>query len=641
MKRSFLVSILLLPVLLARPAMASPALDLRAVDASRFPNVKMAVMLSGVDPVRKLEKRNFSLKENGEPVGGFEVRDISTPANPMGVVLVVDTSGSMYGTPLEDAKNAASAFIQAKGVQDKIAIVGFSSVPTKLVDFTDDAGILNNAVNRLSATGGTSLYDALALAVESLSKSSFSQKNVIVLSDGKDTESLETEQSVVAKALAIRANLFTVALKSTELNTASLESVAQKTNGKFLMAPNSGALTGLYAQLANELHNQYEISYYSKANTRDVNLSLTVDSADLTVGGKAKYANPSYRLKPASFPAVKTRAGAPSFKTTSEIVLLMSLAGVFVAVSLFVVNLLGALFPGRSLLKKQIDFYEEVFKRSHAEAKEVGKKGAEFYEHLLRATGLLAERRGFNEAIQLLLVKAGVRLKANEFILLHLVGVLFFSIVAYITTEKIWVSLLATVLGTALPLFYLQLLIERRKDKFNRQLPDVLTMLAGSLRSGYSFLHSLNVVVEECQPPISLEFKKVLVEARLGLSLERALLNMAERVGSTDFNWTVMAINIQREVGGNLAEVFDILANTMRERERIRRQIKALTAEGRLSAIILYVLPFAIGFILAVTNPAYIATLFSTGLGIAMVVVALALMAIGGLWLRKTVSIEV
>ncbi len=166
-------------------------------------------------------------------------------------------------------------------------------------------------------------------------------------------------------------------------------------------------------------------------------------------------------------------------------------------------------------------------------------------------------------------------------------------------------------------------------------------MIAGSIRAGYSFLQAISVAVEETLPPMSDEFRRVLAEARLGFPLEEALEKMADRVGEQNFYWTVMAINIQREVGGNLAEVLEILADTIRDRDRVKRQIKTLTAEGRLSAIILVLLPIFMIFMLSVLNPTYISELFTTSIGLLMILIGSILMLLGGLWLKKIVTIEV
>jgi tight adherence protein B len=183
--------------------------------------------------------------------------------------------------------------------------------------------------------------------------------------------------------------------------------------------------------------------------------------------------------------------------------------------------------------------------------------------------------------------------------------------------------------------------LSKRAEHLREQLPDVLTILASSLRAGHSFLQSLDTVAKEIAHPAAAEFQRVVAEIRLGRPAEDALEALAQRVGSPDFMWAVLAVNIQREVGGNLAEILDTVADTLRERAMLRRQIKVLTAEGRLSAWVLALLPVAIGLYMAAVNPSYIGLLVTTTVGLVMLGTAIVLMFLGILWMRKIVNIDV
>jgi tight adherence protein B len=176
---------------------------------------------------------------------------------------------------------------------------------------------------------------------------------------------------------------------------------------------------------------------------------------------------------------------------------------------------------------------------------------------------------------------------------------------------------------------------------FLSQLPDVLQLLSGSLQAGYGFMQAIDTVAKEATPPASTEFSRVLTESRLGMPVEDALNSMAERVGGEDFRWVVLAINIQRQVGGNLAALLSTVANTLREREMVRRQIKVLSAEGRLSAIILVALPFVLAGYISIVNPGYINQLFKATVGKIMITGGIVLMGIGMLWMRKIIKIDV
>ena len=183
--------------------------------------------------------------------------------------------------------------------------------------------------------------------------------------------------------------------------------------------------------------------------------------------------------------------------------------------------------------------------------------------------------------------------------------------------------------------------ISRRRAAFDEQLPTVLQLVAGSLQTGLSLSQSLDAVVREDAQPASGEFARALAEVRLGVELDRALDGVADRLNSSDLRWVIMAIRIQRETGGNLAEVLRNTVATMRERAYLRRQVRSLSAEGRLSAYVLIALPFVVGGWLLYSNPSYVHPLFSTFFGVVMLVIASVLVIIGALWMRNVINVEV
>jgi tight adherence protein B len=180
-----------------------------------------------------------------------------------------------------------------------------------------------------------------------------------------------------------------------------------------------------------------------------------------------------------------------------------------------------------------------------------------------------------------------------------------------------------------------------RLKKFEVQLPDTLNLLAGSMRAGFSFLQGLEAVADETQDPMRRELQRVFTEARLGRPIEDALDDMAIRMSSSDLAWAVMAIKIQREVGGNLAELLDTVAETMMQRERLRREVKALTAEGRFSAYILSAMPPGFFLMFYLLQPDYMGNLFGEPLGVIAVIFGSISTVVGWFWLRKIVTIEV
>ena len=250
--------------------------------------------------------------------------------------------------------------------------------------------------------------------------------------------------------------------------------------------------------------------------------------------------------------------------------------------------------------------------------------------------------RGVDVSLGRRLDAAGLKLNSAEWLLLH-AGITVAAATAgfLITGGRLIPTVLLLVFGAAGPWFYLSLKKKRRLKAFNGQLADTLQLVSGSLSAGLSLAQSLDTVVREGNEPVSGEFRRALVEQRLGVEIETALEGVATRMQSDDFAWVVMAIRIQREVGGNLAELLLTVAGTLREREYLRRQVNVLSAEGRLSAYILGGLPpLFIGY-LAMARPTYLAPMFATLLGWLMLGTAAVMMIVGVFWLKKSVKVEV
>jgi tight adherence protein B len=204
---------------------------------------------------------------------------------------------------------------------------------------------------------------------------------------------------------------------------------------------------------------------------------------------------------------------------------------------------------------------------------------------------------------------------------------------------KIMIGMAGGLVGYLVPIYFLRFKIARRAKAFNNQLGDTLTLVANSLRTGYSFMQAVEMVSREMAPPISVEFARILKEMNLGIPTEEALNNMAKRVDSDDLDLVITAVLIQRQVGGNLAEVLDNIANTIRTRIRLKGELKALTAQGRFSGIIVGLLPLIIGTALYALNPEYMRLLFTHPMGKMMLMGAAGSMVLGLLLIRKIVNI--
>jgi tight adherence protein B len=256
------------------------------------------------------------------------------------------------------------------------------------------------------------------------------------------------------------------------------------------------------------------------------------------------------------------------------------------------------------------------------------------------AAQILRRNQSLEARIANRLEAAGSPLKPAEWFLIH-GGIAFVSgIVGALLYGPIGL-LIFLLVGAVMPWAWLKRRRSKRLKAFNGSLADTLQLMSGSLSAGLSLAQSVNTIVNEGNEPVTSEFKRVLVEARLGVHLEEALAGVSERMESKDFSWVVMAIRIQREVGGNLAELLNNVSATLREREYLRRQVNTLSAEGRLSAWILGGLPPVFVIYLVLTKPGYVNPLFTTPIGWAMVGGGVVLLTVGCLWMSKVVKVDV
>jgi len=246
-------------------------------------------------------------------------------------------------------------------------------------------------------------------------------------------------------------------------------------------------------------------------------------------------------------------------------------------------------------------------------------------------------RRGWADPITRALDAAGLETRPAELVVVAVIAMLAVLGGGWLLLSPVAGLLLALVIPVLIAAC-LNFLAARRRKLFSNQLAEALQLMAGSLRAGHGLAQAIATVAQEAESPMTDEFHRLTVEARLGRDFVKALDSLALRVKSADFGWVVQAIEIQREVGGDLAEVLDAVANTIRERTRVRRQVSALTAEGRISAWVLALLPVGLGGVMAVTNPSYIRPLYTSGTGHVLLAAAAALLAAGGLWLRQIVK---
>ncbi|MBC8014156.1 MAG: type II secretion system F family protein [Sporomusaceae bacterium] len=239
------------------------------------------------------------------------------------------------------------------------------------------------------------------------------------------------------------------------------------------------------------------------------------------------------------------------------------------------------------------------------------------------------------------LIQAGLPIRGAEFMAICLGVAVMYAIIFLVFSGSIPLCLMGGVMGFGMPFLILNLKINKRRKAFNDQLGDTIVLIANALRTGYSFMQAIEMVSREMPKPIGEEFARVLKEMNLGITTEDALNNMAKRVNSEDLDLVITAVLIQRQVGGNLAVVLDSIANTIRERIKIKGQIRTLTAQGKISGLIIGMLPLVIGGVIYLLNPTYMSILFVHPMGKMALAAGVASQFIGMMVIRKIINIDI
>jgi tight adherence protein B len=625
-------------VVLAGPGAAWAAEDpiVRNVDTSRYPDVRLEVYVNGDAP----SPSDFHLRENGKaiPDGSLTVRPLRQTERPVGTVLVIDTSGSMQSRgALQAAKAAAHEFVAGQGANEWMAVVSFSSSPVVRAGFTQDAAALRAAIDSLAPLGETALWDALTTAAHLYDTRPELQANLVLLSDGTDSISSGSEASAVAAVGEAHAALFAVGLGSDEFDPGGLSRLVGAAGGTALTSQNPSELATQFAKVRKAIENQYEVTYRSTASGESLALELTAG------GGRVSVQTRSGTVGAVASP---TAVASPSGPFTGGVG-----KGLLLLLAAAAAGLLGfalLLIFGRQddTLDSRLGGYGGTALALDEESAAEAGQGPTFVQNSLvrRAVGLtskMAERGDILVKIERLLEQANLPLRPAEALFFYGAGVALVGVLGVALAPSPAGGLIFAAVVAALPVIVVRQLRKRRLKTFEAQLPDTLNLLSGSLRAGYSFLQGLEAVVQETSGPMARELRRVLAEARLGRPLEDALADVAVRMESTDFDWSVMAIRIQREVGGNLAELLQTVAETMVERSRLRGEVKALTAEGRISGIIMGLLPVGLGLFMFTASPGYINDLFSSVMGWTMVIGSVVMAAAGFAWIQKIIKIEV
>jgi len=626
---------------------STPAINF--VDISSFPLIR--VVFTPPEEFRDLdlERSDVTILQEGEQVD-FVLRALET--EPIEVVLLLDTSGSMAGSAIAAARTAAAEFIGQLPPNSDIAVVTFGTDVEVVADFATEPEQLLAAIAGVTATGETAVYDAVIEAVRLVQEAPRSRQFVVLLSDGGDTESTSTLDETTTALTEIDVGFYAVALQGSEFDPVALDAMADASEGRVVAATDAAGLSGVYDDIAAELVAQYA-AVFEPLHGGKTNFTLTIDRAaghaevtfEIELPRIAVPESPPEEPKSAA-PATITRTTttirsvtpppvalvtAPNF-LQGEWARIIGLSAIFLV---FVIAFSMALKPQEQTPARRgvIDVplgLDPMTSRSGLLSR-VSQRMQQRIESFLDRTN---RRSGISIALE----SAGVALRPGEFLLLALGGATGGVFLGFLAGNPA----LGLVLGAgvlASSRLYLSSKARRRQAAFADQLEGTLQLLAGTLRAGYGINQAINTVAIEADEPTGREFARVVVETQLGRHLHDSLNALSDRMDNLDLKWVTEAIEIQQAVGGDLAEVLDTVAATIRDRNQIRRQVQALSAEGRMSATILISLPFAIGGLISITNPEYLSELTGSFAGRVLLLAGAVLMTIGTIWIRKIIKV--
>jgi tight adherence protein B len=584
--------------------------------------VSMVVAVDGIPGDAAVDPASVRVEVDGRAVES-SAKSIAAGDVTRTTVLVLDASNSMrQGDKFASATAAVDAFLAAAPDDVRIGLVSFAGDLGDVIVPTTDHESVRAALADITLRKGTGVYDAMAEGLAQVGTDG--SRSLLVLSDGGDTNS-STTLDVVAKDAQDGGVVVDVVSLANPKNAETMSSLAEGTGGQVIPAEQE-ALESVFSAQADALAQQLLVTFQRPDDAADeVNLGVTVDADGASYTDSAFISLGAASSAPDLVSSGRSLVGTPGM-LGGALALALGLAGILA------VAIAG---PNRSSADRRL----EAYFGETGDAKRKGNASADLRGSAVALTDRVVSK-DLEGRISQRLAGAGSALTASEWLLLHAAVAVGAALAGFLLSGA-GLAAMGLVLGLVGPWLYLKIRHVRRLNAFNGQLAETLGLMAGGLQAGLSLPQAVDSVVREGNEPMAGELRRALVEQRLGVDITDALEGVGERMQSEDFSWIVMAIRIQREVGGNLAEILHTVADTLRERDYLRRQVRALSAEGRLSGYILTALPPGLFFYMMFANPDYVEVLYTTVVGWILIVVAGFLLALGGFAMAKLAKVEV
>jgi tight adherence protein B len=539
------------------------------------------------------------------------------------IVLAIDRSSSMAGTPLRQAGEAAASFLRRKRPQDYVSVVTFGSTAlaqSPLGQATIDA---DTALRGLEGDTreGTALYDAVIVASSELDSQPLPGRVIVLLTDGRNVRSVASFGQALRAARRANAVVYPIALGNAY--AVPLRRLARGTGGAFYSSPTPAALASVYRRIAGELDRTWRVSYTTAARPGD--------AVSISVGAPGEGARRAVLPGRTHAPGGTVVPGI-FLRGFGWILLLAAIVGLLCFVAVRRMQVL----PRSARVKRLV--WAHTDPRGRVRTRAVRRRPtltAIFATLDRRFAGL----RRWNR-LERLIETAGAPVPAAAVVVGSIVLAVLLAVLAGLATGSAFPVLVAFAAGLIVPYALLRVRAARRIRAVEAQLPDVLATVANSLKVGHGLKAALQGIADEGVAPTGVELRRVLAEARLGRPLEDALVAMCERLGSDDLLYVATAVDIQTQIGGSLAGVFATVADTVRQRQHHRARVHALTATGRASATVLSLLPLGMVLLLSLINPGYMLPFLRSEAGHVLIAYSFVSIAIGAFLLHRIAAVK-
>jgi tight adherence protein B len=586
---------------------------------------------------RQLTADQIQVFENGIPVRDPSVVAGRSASNEgFGVVLLLDASQSMEGAPELAALSAARAFAAQRQPHEQVAVITYNVKPNLLLPFTTDQDRIDAALSKQPPFQfGTHIYDAVVRAIALLKTARITAGSIVVLSDGQehrghgDTAKHETEKSAAAAARAAHVRVFTVGLHSKFFRPRALRALSGHTGARYTTATSLGQLNAIYTSLGAKLASEYLIQYRSNAGPGEkVVVSVRIRGLPRVV--TAGYASPEVS---ASHHSSGYQESFLHKLVTSPLMMIFIALLTASLVALAVIAFTKSWRKG-TLRKRMAQFV------SLPEEEKESASGMLTGQVEGGTEKILGRTAWWNRFVDELAL-AGISASAERIVLFTFIGTF---LTVWILSVIIGSVLIALAIGLLVPFVvraYVKRRVNKKRAQFAEQLPDNLQVLASALRAGHSFVGALSVMVEDAPEPSRSEFRRVIADEQLGVSLDDALHVVVERMENRELEQVALVAALQRQSGGNTAEVLDRVTETIRERFELRRTVQTLTAQGRMSRWIVSLLPVFLLVVISLINPDYMKVLYESTGGRIALLFAGACVVSGSLVIKRIINIKI